>query len=157
MNHKVLIFILFVIAGKYHQSGAKLEVGGLEENVTIVTSTTAIVPPVELTHLFLNKDGTLDSSRLFSATHHFGAAEISPSSKDLDDLEKNPAIAHGGGYRQQTMSMKTVFLTKNETRYSAHSGSTVILACTVNDESKFEMVHILSSYILFKAFSSASV
>ena len=152
MNHKVLIFILFVIAGKYHQSGAKLEVPGgfgFEENVTIVTSTTAIVPPVELTHLFLNKDGTLDSSRLFSATHHFGAAEItrqtsSSSSKgDLDDLEKNPTIAHGGGryrHRQQTMSMKTVFLTKNETRYSAHSGSTVILACTVDDESKFEMV-----------------
>ena len=92
MNHKVLIFILFVIAGKYHQSGAKVEVGGLEENVTIVTaSTTAIVPPVELTHLFLNKDGTLDSSRLFSATHHhFGAAEMSQTSSkgDLDDLEK---------------------------------------------------------------------
>ena len=162
MNHKVLIFILFVIAGKYHQSGAKLEVPGgfgFEENVTIVTSTTAIVPPVELTHLFLNKDGTLDSSRLFSATHHFGgAAEItrqtSSSSKgDLDDLEKNPTIAHGGGgrYRQQTMSMKTVFLTKNETRYSAHSGSTVILACTVDDESKFEMVHtyLLATYYYF--------
>lgn len=133
----------FVISGKYHQSGAKVEVGGLEENVTIVTaSTTAIVPPVELTHLFLNKDGTLDSSRLFSATHrHFGAAEMSQTSSkgDLDDLEKNPTIAHRGR-GGQTMSMKTVFLTKNETRYSAHSGSTVILACTVDDESKFEMV-----------------
>ena len=56
--------IRFSIAAADYQTGAKTEA----ESTTIGlqgSASTAIVPPVELTHLFLNKDGTLDSSRLF--------------------------------------------------------------------------------------------
>ena len=73
---------------------------------------------------------------LFSA--HFGG-EI--ASKDLDAIPKSPNSVGGlEGRQDRRLQTSTVFLTKNNTHLSAHSGSTVILACTVNEESKFEMV-----------------
>ena len=95
----------------------------MDVNVT----STAISPPVELTHLFMNKDGTLDGSRLFSNAHHFfpHSKHTSVASSSINKV------------------LHEVFATKNNTHVSAHSGSTVVLPCRVEKESKFEMVRLL--------------
>ena len=82
-----------------------------------VTTTTAISTPVELTHLFMNKDGTLDSSKLFNSVHQFF-----PKKEKSKESE--------------------VFKTENNTSMKAHSGSTVVLPCLVEKEGQFEMVRV---------------
>ena len=88
---------------------------GTDASLSLNITSTAISPPVELTHLFMNKDGTLDGSRLFNNAQQFF-----------------PKVTSGGGVK--------IFATKNKTKVLAHAGSTVVLPCTVAEESKFEMV-----------------
>ena len=64
--------------------------------------------------LFMNKDGTLDGSRLFNNAQQF--------------------------FPKITFGAVKIFATKNNTKVLAHAGSTVVLPCTVAEESKFEMV-----------------
>lgn len=78
-------------------------------------------PPLELTHLFTNKDGTLDDTLLFSA--HNG---------ELPDIFRN--------LMESNSATPLVFLSKNNTVVKAHSGSTVVLPCIIQKESKFEMI-----------------
>ena len=62
----------------------------------------------------MNKDGTLDGSRLFNNAQQF--------------------------FPKVTFGAVKIFATKNNTKVLAHAGSTVVLPCTVAEESKFEMV-----------------
>ena len=62
----------------------------------------------------MNKDGTLDGSRLFNNAQQF--------------------------FPKITFGAVKIFATKNNTKVLAHAGSTVVLPCTVAEESKFEMV-----------------
>ena len=96
---------------------AAVTTGG-DASLSLNITSTAISPPVELTHLFMNKDGTLDGSRLFNNAQQFF-----------------PKVTSGGGVK--------IFATKNKTKVLAHVGSTVVLPCTVAEESKFEMVSFL--------------
>ena len=103
------------------------------------------MPPVELTHLFLNKDGTLDSSRLFSANLFGNGIPALGGSNDLKGLQEGQSHPIEVDLQDPTSKgsvLHSVFLTKNNTRLSAHAGSTVILACTVTEDSKFEMVRL---------------
>ena len=103
------------------------------------------MPPVELTHLFLNKDGTLDSSRLFSANLFGNGIPAQAGTNDLKGLQEGQSHPIEVDLQDPTSRgsvLHSVFLTKNNTRLSAHAGSTVILACTVTEDSKFEMVRL---------------
>jgi hypothetical protein len=105
----------------------------LRKNLTsLLPTTTAIVPPVELTHLFMNKDGTLDNSLLFSA--HNGEM----SSSRLFDDKSSSTMSEKTGRRE--FLHNSVFASKNNSKLTAHTGSTVVLPCRVDKESKFEMV-----------------
>ena len=88
-----------------------------------VTTTTAISTPVELTHLFMNKDGTLDSSKLFNSVHQFFP-------------------------KKEKAKESQVFKTENNTSMKAHSGSTVVLPCLVEKEGQFEMVRVFERIFL---------
>ena len=67
----------------------------------------------------MNKDGTLDGSRLFNNAQQF--------------------------FPKVTFGAVKIFATKNNTKVLAHAGSTVVLPCTVAEESKFEMVSMYVS------------
>ena len=67
-----------------------------------------------LIFFFIYKDGTLDGSRLFNNAQQF--------------------------FPKVTFGAVKIFATKNNTKVLAHAGSTVVLPCTVAEESKFEMV-----------------
>ena len=97
----------------------------MTEGTTMQKNITNISPPVELTHLFMNQDGTLDGSRLFNNAHQFF-----PKVQDNNNNE--------------------IFATKNNSKVAAHSGSTIVLPCTVTEESKFEMVRLFSNDFYFK-------
>ena len=68
----------------------------------------------------MNKDGTLDSSKLFNNAQQF--------------FPKVNILVDDG--------LLKIFATKNNTQVAAHAGSTVILPCTVAEESKFETVSL---------------
>ena len=110
-------------------SGSQSSEASREEST--LSTTTVMAFPVELTHLFLNKDGTLDSSRLFRTQNRAeGISLMESASEDSDQL-------------LSAMTESSVFLSKNNTQFAAHSGSTVILPCSVHKESKFEMVIVV--------------
>lgn len=116
-------------------SGSQSSEASRESSSTSTLSTTTIMAsPVELTHLFLNKDGTLDSSRLFRTQ----------SREELSLMD--PSLAPGDSDRLLSAT-DSVFLSKNNTNFSAHSGSTVILPCSVQKESKFEMVSFQTEFL----------
>ena len=96
--------------------------------------------PVELTHLFLNKDGTIDESLLFHAH--------STSLRQNFKTEGGNGNVNKGGLF--TKNKDHVFVTKNNTLVKAHAGSTVDLPCVVNKDSKFEMVSLETSRSLLK-------
>ena len=68
----------------------------------------------------MNKDGTLDSSKLFNSVSQFFP-------------KKEAATSHEN----------EVFKTENNTSMKAHSGSTIVLPCLVEKEGQFEMVRLL--------------
>ena len=80
----------------------------------------------------MNKDGTLDGSRLFNNAQQF--------------------------FPKVTFGAVKIFATKNNTKVLAHAGSTVVLPCTVAEESKFEMVSMfLHQKTLIHSFFKAAI
>lgn len=69
----------------------------------------------------MNKDGTLDSSKLFNSVNQFF-----PKKEAASKSQENE-----------------VFKTENNTSMKAHSGSTIVLPCLVEKEGQFEMVRLL--------------
>ncbi len=105
--------------------------------------------PVELTHLFLNKDGTLDDSLLFHA-HSTNVRQSFKTGNELadtrgisssaDSSSEGGTSGSSGNSVNKHKNGNKIFLSKNNTVIKAHAGSTVVLPCMVNKDSKFEMV-----------------